>query len=55
MGRSHSLTFFFFLFFLAEPMACRNSQARDPAPATAVTTPDPLTARPPENFTHSAF
>ena len=49
--------YFFPFFFLATPATCRSSQARDQtlataeARATAVTTLDPLTTRPPGNST----
>ena len=41
-SRSPSFFFFFpFFFFLATPLACRSSWARDQTQAMAVTTPDP--------------
>ena len=39
----------FFFFFLATPMACGSSQAKDQTCATAVTMPDSQSAEPPGN------
>ena len=56
MLAQHTSNVFIFLRFLfvcfsggrgSVPAACRSSQARDGTYATAVTVPDPFTARPP--------
>ena len=41
-----SIAFSFYFYFLAMPMACRNSQARDQTQATAVTRATAVTSDP---------